>query len=250
MKRALISDIHSNLEAFEAVLADIKQQGITEIYCLGDIIGYGPNPRECIDLVMHCDVCLLGNHDQGALFDPEGFNTGAERAIFWTRDQLESPQRQSGRQRQALGLSRRAAAQPPRERLPLRARLGPQPAQRIRLSRRHLQSAEDGKDLRPGRAPLLSGTHARAGRLHPEHELSQPRGSQLRVPADRRKDDDQRRLGRPAARRRSPRVATSCWKTAWSTFRRVEYDLEKTIQKIYDTPELDNFLGDRLREGR
>jgi hypothetical protein len=39
---------------------------------------------------MKCDVCLLGNHDQGALFDPEGFNAGAERAIFWTRDQLES----------------------------------------------------------------------------------------------------------------------------------------------------------------
>ena len=90
MKRALISDIHSNLEALEAVLADIKQQGIRQIYCLGDIIGYGPNPRECIDLVTSCDVCLLGNHDQGALFDPEGFNTGAERAIFWTRDQLEN----------------------------------------------------------------------------------------------------------------------------------------------------------------
>ena len=70
MKRALISDIHSNLEALEAVLADIKQQGIRQIYCLGDIIGYGPNPRECIDLVIPCDVCLLGNHDQGALFDP------------------------------------------------------------------------------------------------------------------------------------------------------------------------------------
>ena len=86
MKRALISDIHSNLEALEAVLADIKQMGIAEVYCLGDIIGYGPNPRECIDLAMRCDMCLLGNHDQGALFDPEGFNTGAERAIFWTRE--------------------------------------------------------------------------------------------------------------------------------------------------------------------
>ena len=90
MKRALISDIHSNFEALETVLADIKAQGITEIYCLGDIIGYGPNPRECIDLIMTCDFCLLGNHDQGALFDPEGFNTGAERAIFWTREQLEN----------------------------------------------------------------------------------------------------------------------------------------------------------------
>ena len=89
MKRALISDLHSNIEALEAVFADIRSQGISEVYCLGDLVGYGPNPRECIDMVMHCKVCLLGNHDQGALFDPEGFNSGAERAIFWTRLQLE-----------------------------------------------------------------------------------------------------------------------------------------------------------------
>ena len=90
VKRAIISDIHSNLEALEAVLADIRDQGITEVFCLGDLVGYGPNPREVIDLVMKCKVCLLGNHDQGALFDPEGFNSGAERAIFWTRMQLEN----------------------------------------------------------------------------------------------------------------------------------------------------------------
>ena len=90
MKRALISDIHSNIEALDAVLADIRAQGITEIFCLGDLVGYGPNPREVIDRIMECKVCLLGNHDQGALFDPEGFNSGAERAIFWTRNQLEN----------------------------------------------------------------------------------------------------------------------------------------------------------------
>jgi predicted phosphodiesterase len=77
--RAIISDIHGNLEAFTAVLADIREQGVQEIYCLGDIIGYGPNPRECIDLVMqHCAAVILGNHDQAALFDPAGFNAGAE----------------------------------------------------------------------------------------------------------------------------------------------------------------------------
>src|SRR5439155_26343080 len=87
VRRALISDIHANLEALEVVLDDIKTQGVGEVFCLGDIIGYGPNPRECIDLVMaHCQVTLLGNHDQGALFDPDGFNIGAERAIFWTRE--------------------------------------------------------------------------------------------------------------------------------------------------------------------
>ena len=92
MRRALISDIHGNLEALEVVLDDIQAQGITEIFCLGDIIGYGPNPRECIDRVMDtCKMTLLGNHDQGAMFDPDGFNIGAERAIFWTRSQLENP---------------------------------------------------------------------------------------------------------------------------------------------------------------
>ena len=91
MKRAIISDIHGNLEALQAVLADARSQGAEDIICLGDIIGYGPNPCECLDLVIEStQVCLLGNHDQGALFDPEGFNTGAERAIFWTRAQLES----------------------------------------------------------------------------------------------------------------------------------------------------------------
>jgi len=77
VRRALISDIHGNLEALEVVLEDIKAQGIDEIFCLGDIIGYGPNPRECIDRVREtCKVTLLGNHDQGAMFDPDGFNIG------------------------------------------------------------------------------------------------------------------------------------------------------------------------------
>ena len=89
--KAIISDIHGNLEALQAVLADIATQKVDEgIYCLGDVIGYGPNPRECIDLVMECKLVLLGNHDQGAMFDPDGFNIGAERAIFWTRSQLEN----------------------------------------------------------------------------------------------------------------------------------------------------------------
>ena len=72
-------------------LADIGKEAVDSIYCLGDIVGYGPNPRECIDRVLSFDQSILGNHDQGALYDPEGFSSGAERAIFWTRDQLEMP---------------------------------------------------------------------------------------------------------------------------------------------------------------
>jgi diadenosine tetraphosphatase ApaH/serine/threonine PP2A family protein phosphatase len=88
MRRALISDIHGNLEALEVVLADIKAQGITEIFCLGDIIGYGPNPQECIDRVMEtCTVTLLGNHEQSLILDRDGYLSGDS----WRRVELESP---------------------------------------------------------------------------------------------------------------------------------------------------------------
>ena len=91
--KAIISDIHSNLEALQAVLKDIEKHKVDEIYCLGDVVGYGPNPRECVDLVMKCKLVLLGNHDQGAMFDPDGFNPPAERAIFWTREPARSVRR-------------------------------------------------------------------------------------------------------------------------------------------------------------
>jgi len=65
MPLAIISDIHANLEALEAVLAQIESQGITEIICLGDIVGYGPDPLACIDLVREkCQIVLEGNHEE------------------------------------------------------------------------------------------------------------------------------------------------------------------------------------------
>jgi hypothetical protein len=80
--------VHHVSLALEAVLEDVRAQGVDEIFCLGDVVGYGPNPRECVDLVMDCKLVLLGNHDQGAMFDPEGFNASAERATF-TYDQIK-----------------------------------------------------------------------------------------------------------------------------------------------------------------
>lgn len=88
MKRAVISDIHGNLAAFERVLEDIRREGISEIICLGDIIGYGPDPRKCIDLARQFSVNLLGNHEEAVLFGAIGFNPKAKIAIDWTREQL------------------------------------------------------------------------------------------------------------------------------------------------------------------
>jgi predicted phosphodiesterase len=95
---AVISDIHSNLEALTAVLADIEKRGIKTIYCLGDVVGYGPNPRECLDLVIEkTKWCVMGNHDYATLYEPTNFNYGAEQASFWTREVLETEQQKPNR---------------------------------------------------------------------------------------------------------------------------------------------------------
>jgi len=73
-KTALISDIHGNIDALEAVLSDIDQQGITEILCLGDIVGYGAAPAECLRLVRkRCKAIVIGNHDAYTLVNLEGY---------------------------------------------------------------------------------------------------------------------------------------------------------------------------------
>lgn len=83
---AIISDVHGNLEGLEAVLADIDRQGITDIICLGDIVGYGPNPAECTDLVrQRCQLVIRGNHDDALIHGPIGFTHMAREAIEWTR---------------------------------------------------------------------------------------------------------------------------------------------------------------------
>jgi len=92
VKLALVSDIHSNLEAMEAVLADIEANGCDRIFCLGDMIDYGPNPCEILDLAMkHFKLTILGNHEEAVMLVAEDFNERAMRSVEWTREQLNSP---------------------------------------------------------------------------------------------------------------------------------------------------------------
>ena len=86
---AIVSDIHANLAAFEAVLDDIAAQGVTAIFNLGDTVGYGPDPEACIDLAAaDCRVNLCGNHDYAVLHTAEGFNPVAKGAIDHHRFRL------------------------------------------------------------------------------------------------------------------------------------------------------------------
>lgn len=252
--KALISDIHSNLEALQAVLADIEKHNVVEIYCLGDIIGYGPNPRECIDLVRRCQVVLLGNHDQGAMFDPDGFNPPAERAIFWTRAQLESPAdtRQNKEDRWEFLADR------PRvhkengllyvhgsARNPLNEYVFPEDIYNQRKMDRIFALVEkycfQGHTHVPG-----------VFTENPQDDIYQfhsPEDLNYEFKLDTRKAlVNVGSVGQPR---------DGDWRACYVLldedtiyYRRVEYDIETTIQKIHAIPELDNFLGDRLRDGR
>ena len=96
MKYAIIADIHANLEALQTVLEDIKTQNCTHVACLGDVVGYNANPKECLDIVRGMNIPVVkGNHDEycSTENDLEGFNPHAAEAINWTRDQLTADDR-------------------------------------------------------------------------------------------------------------------------------------------------------------
>ncbi len=96
MKYAVIADIHGNLEALQVVLDDARSQKCTHYCCVGDVVGYGANPRECLEIVRRMNMpCVKGNHDEYCSSEEEleGFNPHAAEAVQWTRKQLSDDDR-------------------------------------------------------------------------------------------------------------------------------------------------------------
>lgn len=95
MRYAVVSDIHSNLEAFQAVLSDAGE--IDRLWCLGDVVGYGPDPNDCVALLReYKDICVAGNHDLAGIGKAEAysFNSDARQAIEWTEQVLGASARE------------------------------------------------------------------------------------------------------------------------------------------------------------
>jgi diadenosine tetraphosphatase ApaH/serine/threonine PP2A family protein phosphatase len=93
MKVAVISDIHANRQAFEATLEDVAASDAAELWCLGDLVGYGADPNACVALAReHVAVCLAGNHDLAVTGEIalDEFSRGASLAAQWTREVLEA----------------------------------------------------------------------------------------------------------------------------------------------------------------
>ena len=248
VRRAIISDIHGNLEALKTVLGDIESEGCDQVICLGDIVGYGPEPNACVDLVRTFDACILGNHDLAALFDPEGFSNAAEQAILWTRRQIESgdePEKCFERLEYLAHLPRSR-----REgslmfvhgsvRNPINEYVFPEDVFNRRKMDKLFSMVQktcfQGHTHVPG-VFTSDMTFVRPEETNYEYKIAGEKSMINVGSVGQPRDGDWR----------------SCYVILEEDrvhFRRVEYDIEKTIQKIYDEPDLDRFLGDRLRDGR
>ena len=250
MKRAIISDVHGNLEALQTVLKHIKEQYVDEVFCLGDVIGYGPKPCECLDEVMDaCKVALLGNHDQGALFDPEGFNSGAERAIFWTRDQLESTRGdrdQIDRRWDFLGGLPRIHRDEQwlyvhgSARNPVNEYVFPEDIYNQKKMEKLFSLVQKGC--------FQGHTHVPGVFTESRNFVTPEETNYVYEINDQKFMVNVGSVGQP--RDGDPRACYVIQEPERLTFHRVEYDIDVTADLIYATPDLDNFLGDRIKQGR
>lgn len=249
VRRAILSDIHGNYEALQAVLEDIEAEAVDEIVCLGDVIGYGPDPCLCLDAAMAFSVTILGNHDNGALFDPNGFSSGAERAIFWTRQQLEhaaAPEEVRMRRMDFICEMPRSRREGEilfvhgSARNPLNEYVFPDDIYNVRKIEKIFSMIErycfQGHTHVPGvftenkefKSPIELNYHYELGDMK----------AMINVGS----------VGQP--RDNDPRSSYVIMEGRDVEFRRVEYPREVTAKKIYDIVDLDDFLGDRLLEGR
>ena len=246
---AILSDVHGNLEALQAVLADIEQQGVHDIYCLGDTLGYGPNPRECLELIRRrCKVVLLGNLDQAVISD-DGFGHAAQRGITWSRRELG---REGGPLWTFLGERPRVHREPPfsfvhgTPRNPLNEFFFPEDIYNLPKCEHNFSLIEHccfiGNSHVPGvfreRVPGREYDFLTPAQIPPGGQALASSKTLVNVGS----------VGQP--RDGDPRACYVLLEGDTVFFRRIEYDIETTIRKIHDLPDLDEFLGDRLPEAR
>lgn len=256
---AIISDIHSNLEALTTVLEDIENRGIKTIYCLGDVVGYAANPKECLDLVIDKTAAsVLGNHDYAVLYEPTNFNLGAEQASYWTRDalELEEDVKQSNKRWSYLGNQQM--------RRTLEMKLGEADAilDLVHASPRKPINEyvfPDDVYTAPGKISLLfekvrhicfiGHTHLPGVFLEdPDFYTPEELGWVYPIIEDEKAIINVGSVGQP--RDRDNRASYVYIEEDKAHFVRLEYDYETAAKKIYETDELDNFEGDRLFDGK
>ncbi len=256
---AIISDIHANAAALRTVLADIEQRGVKRIINLGDIIGYGPDPLECVDLVAEkCAWSLIGNHDFAVLYEPTNFNPGAEQAAFWTRAQFDADpdEKARGRRYEFLGKLRvRVVEKVPGTEAPLLAVHGSprRPINEYIFPDDVMTAVDKMKQIfdRVERLAIVGHTHV-PGVFTDEPDFYPP--AELGSDMTYRFNDSEKAIinvgsvGQP--RDHDPRASYALLHADRVEFVRLAYDVDATARRIHEIPELNDWLGDRLYEGR
>lgn len=259
MPTAVISDIHGNAEALRAVLADIKSRGIERIICLGDIVGYGPEPLACVDLVMaHCQFSLMGNHDFGVLYEPTNFNPAAESSAFWTRDQFDNEPDTKSRQTRYEFLGRlrvRVVDQPPDLSFPVLCVHGSprRPVNEYLFPDDALNAPEKMESVfaRVDRLAICGHTHVpgvftNEPEFYPPAELSS--SGAYRYTTGDKAIINVGSVGQP--RDHDPRASYAILHADRCEFVRVPYNIDVTAKMIKAIPQINDWLADRLYEGR
>jgi diadenosine tetraphosphatase ApaH/serine/threonine PP2A family protein phosphatase len=249
---AFISDIHSNTEALAVCLAKIKQLGAKRIICLGDVIGYGPEPRETLLTVMSvCEFSLLGNHEEGCMFYAPDFNPRARAAIEWTKDQLnrrDRPRDENMRMWKYLGEMRRTHREDnlllvhgsPKD--PVKEYIVPRDAQDKDKMHEWFTRMEDAQLCFVGHSHV-PGVYLERG------EYKAPAALDGRfVPDGQRAIVNIGSVGQP--RDGDPRASFATWDGKAVTFHRLDYDFAATMSKIRAVPQLPDYLAERLAQGR
>ena len=256
---AVISDIHGNAVALRAVLQDIRDRGVEKIVCLGDIIGYGPDPIECVDLVReHCAWAIMGNHDFGVLYEPTNFNPTAESAAYWTREQFDAePDEDKRAQRyKYLGALRvRVVENLCGDDVPVLAvHASPRRPINEYIFPEDAADAPDKLEAifdRVDRIALVGHTHVPGvftdePDFYPPSEVGENRiykfleGEKIVINVGS--------VGQP--RDLDPRASYAILSPGQVEFVRVEYDIQQTAEKIKSINELHDFLGERLYSGK
>ena len=256
---ALLSDIHSNLEALTVVLADIEKRGIKTIYCLGDVVGYGPNPKECLDLIIEkAEWSVLGNHDYATLYEPTNFNYAAERASFWTREILEMEQEKNHRDRRWNFLG----SLPMRQTLEIELGANTAIMDFVHASpRKPVNEYIFPEDVytNPAKVRLMferlkhicfvGHTHMPGVFLNePDFYLPDELGNVYPIIEEEKAIINIGSVGQP--RDKDNRASYVYVSGNQVHFVRLQYDFETTAKKIMAIEQLDNFHAERLRDGR
>lgn len=241
---AILSDIHGNYEALQAVLRDIKSAGIEEIVCLGDIVGYGPNPAECVRAARDFDLVVMGNHDYAALNGPsEFFTERAANAVYWTANHLDDEDMDfiSGFEEQFSAKRFLYVHGSPRN--PISEYLMPNDPVHAP------EKMQESFDLIDG-VCFVGHTHY-AG-LFLESTMSFYKAADIDNSVALDPSDkaivNVGSVGQP--RDGNPKACYAIYDQSNLWWRRVAYDYKATMEKIYSIPHLDNTLGARLEQGR